>query len=63
VPELRGEKKDYQLYRKMQAGCNRKNTKALRMWKETVQRPPPQKELTVIKEPSLDYEFFDRVCI
>jgi len=33
------------------------------MWKETVQRSPPQKELTVIKEPSLDYEFFDRVCI
>jgi hypothetical protein len=33
------------------------------MWKETVQRPPPQKETAVIKEPSLDYEFFDRVCI
>jgi hypothetical protein len=32
------------------------------MWKETVQRPPPKK-LAVIKEPSLDYEFFDRVCI
>ena len=33
------------------------------MWKETVQRPPPQKETAVIMEPSLDYEFFDRVCI
>ena len=33
------------------------------MWKETVQRPPPTKKPTAIKEPSLDYEFFDRVCI
>ena len=32
-------------------------------WKKTVQRPPPPKDLAVIKEPSLDYEFFDRVCI
>ena len=33
------------------------------MLKETVQRPPPTKELTMIKESSLDNEFFDRVCI
>ena len=33
------------------------------MWKETVQRPPPHKEPIVIKESSLDYEFFDRVYI
>ena len=33
------------------------------MWKETVQRPPPPKDSAVIKEPSLDYEFFDCVCI
>jgi hypothetical protein len=33
------------------------------IWKETVQLPPPPKELSVIKEPFLDYEFFDRVCI
>jgi hypothetical protein len=33
------------------------------MWKETVQRPSPPKDLAVIKEPSQDYEFFDRVCI
>jgi hypothetical protein len=33
------------------------------MWKETGQRPPPKKESAVIKEPSLDYEFFERVCI
>ena len=33
------------------------------MWKETVQQPPPKKETAVINEPSLDYEFFDRVCI
>ncbi len=38
------------------------------MWKETKQRPPPPKEsaaatAAMIKEPSLDYEFIDRVCI
>ena len=33
------------------------------MWKEIMQRPPPQKETAVINEPSLDYEFYDRVCI
>ena len=33
------------------------------MWKETMQRPPPTKEPTTIKEPSPDYEYFDRVCI
>ncbi len=38
------------------------------MWKENKQRPPPPKETavlpaTMIKEPSLDYEFIDRFCI
>jgi hypothetical protein len=38
------------------------------MWKETKQRPPPRKEPhgawpAMIKEPSLDYEFIDRVSI
>lgn len=33
------------------------------MWKETVRRPPPRKELSVINETSPDYEFFNHVCI
>ena len=54
---------DLNLARRVNARRDWKILKHCGMWKETVQRPPPQKELIMIKEPSLDYEFFDRVCI
>jgi hypothetical protein len=62
-PNCGGKMKIISFIEKWQADVIEKILRHCEMWKETVQRPPPKKELTVIKEPSLDYEFFDRVCI
>jgi hypothetical protein len=61
-PNCGGRMKIISFIEKCQPTIIEKILKHCGMWKETVQRPPPQKELTVIMEPSLDYEFFDRVC-
>jgi hypothetical protein len=65
VPELWGKNPVEwdQFHRKMSADYHKKILKHCGMWKDTVQRPPPQKESAVIMELSLDYEFFNRVCI
>lgn len=62
-PTCGGQMKIISFIEKFQPIIIEKILKHCGMWKETVQRPPPHKELTVIKEPSLDYKLFDRVCI
>jgi len=62
-PNCGGRMKIISFIEKCQPAVIEKILKHCGMWKEAVQRPPPKQELTVIKEPSLDYEFFDRVCI
>ena len=56
-PNCGGRMKIISYIEKCQPTVIKKILKHCGMWKETVQRPPPQKEPTVIKEPSLDYEF------
>jgi hypothetical protein len=62
-PNCGGRMKIISFIEKCQPVVIEKILKHCGMWKETVQRPPPPKEPAMIKEPSLDYEFFDRVCI
>ena len=66
-----GQNEDYQFYRKIPAAvatadCNRKNTEALRNVERNcaaTTTPKRARRAAMIKEPSLDYEFIDRVCI
>jgi hypothetical protein len=54
---------DVSVFEKCQQTVRQKILKHCGMWKESVQRPPPQKISAVIEKPSLDFEFFDGICI